>query len=273
MIRCFTTEIEQLAALWRSSAPPTYEWKPDANKPPKEGITGGWFVHNGGIEGYAKPSRFPGPKNPDEIGNPTAAHEKIVSDLAYELRLPVPPVILWDRGEKVAKAPRQCCVSALPFWPAHPWRYVLQTPKAAARWLPVLSSGASAMGVFNSWLGNVDRVNGENLILSEALPDGALGFAYIDFTRTMSLRWREGPPSMQVALDTHFPGSAPLDNEAIRATLSAICNLQEGTIRQIVRGIPEGFLSPRRSACIVDGLLGRREPLVAAVKMKYGVEL
>jgi hypothetical protein len=171
----------------------------------------------------------------------------------------------------IAAQQRHCAVSAVPFWPAHPWSHVVHTPKAAARWLPILVSAASAMAVFDAWIGNADRINGTNLVLSEGLPDGASGFAYLDFTRAMTFNWRDGPPWEKVHLDVHFPGALPIEKEVVRQTLQDIFNLPETTIGAILRGVPAAFLSASRSACILDGLVKRRPSLSEMVEKRHGV--
>src|SRR5690242_14723948 len=61
--------------------------------PVGEGESASINVENqGGLRGIAKPGQ------PKVDGVRRAAHEKIAFDLAHMLELPIPPVVLWDRG-------------------------------------------------------------------------------------------------------------------------------------------------------------------------------
>ena len=46
------------------------------------------------------------------------ANEKIISDLGYELRLSVPPVLLYRRENRLLNEEGRCCVS-LVMYPEH----------------------------------------------------------------------------------------------------------------------------------------------------------
>jgi hypothetical protein len=102
--RRFAAATQAIDQTWSSCDSTNDAWAPT-------GIA--WGTNNGplqvknaaGVVGVQKPGR-------DGVTNPyTAATEKIIADLAHQLKLPVPPVTLWDRGQ-AAGAPRYVAVSA-----------------------------------------------------------------------------------------------------------------------------------------------------------------
>jgi hypothetical protein len=80
-LRQFSVETEALAAVWRHNPMTADAWRPDLYSAEGDGF----LVTSGAARGYAKPFQ----KAPN--GRPYAAHEKIASDLAFDLGLPVPP--------------------------------------------------------------------------------------------------------------------------------------------------------------------------------------
>jgi hypothetical protein len=112
--RRFADATKAIDARWSSCASSGDAWVPtgigwgNTNNRPIQVATAS------GLTGVQKPGHA-APSNPH-----TAATEKIVGDLAHQLRLPVPPVTLWDRGA-VAAAPRFVAVSAWAFTDALTW--------------------------------------------------------------------------------------------------------------------------------------------------------
>lgn len=85
--RGFSAELELLADVWSTSAITTDTWNPTGKR---WGTSSQPFevANQNNIRGVAKP----GAAINDRCLR--AAHEKIVSDLAYVLGLPIPPVVL-----------------------------------------------------------------------------------------------------------------------------------------------------------------------------------
>jgi hypothetical protein len=108
--RGFPPEIETLASAWSAIAVTQEAWKPNGRTFGGESQTIG--VTNGARNDVAKPGRI---LLNDQTRICYAAHEKIVSDLAFHLRLPVPPVVLWERADANATQWRWCSISAWAF--------------------------------------------------------------------------------------------------------------------------------------------------------------
>lgn len=139
--RNFSAEIEALADIWSASVMTTDQWVPTGrawgtNSSPLE------VGNRNNVRGVAKPGRLIGDKCL------RAMHEKIVSDLAYVLGLPVPPVILWDRG--AGHDDRYCAVSAWAFGGANEWPHVKGKLKPVQIEAAKHVAGASAFSIHGS---------------------------------------------------------------------------------------------------------------------------
>jgi hypothetical protein len=108
--RGFSAELESLATQWSATAVATDVWKPNGRTFGGESQTIG--VTNGLRNDVAKPGRA---LQNDQAKICYAAHEKIVSDLAFHLKLPVPPVVLWERSDATKAQWRWCSISAWAF--------------------------------------------------------------------------------------------------------------------------------------------------------------
>jgi hypothetical protein len=177
--RAFSPELETLAASWAGTPLTAEAWK-------DEGFLGGsesnpFKVSSGTLAGIAKPGR----KKPDNICR--AAHEKIASDLAFELRLPVPPVVLWDMGEPAdATRERYVAISAWAFPQPLPWGQgtAILTQQHTADASQVMS----AIQAFETWISAGDRKADHALTYLPA-QDSPLQLAFIDYAYSMSQAW------------------------------------------------------------------------------------
>jgi len=269
--RDFTPDLEQLASRWINIVCTTDAWSPDGPPGSEGGIGAGFYVTNGSVSGFAKPSKAPDPTwGTNHATNPVAAHEKIAADLASKLSLPVPPAVLWDRGIQKNGSPRHCVISALAFKPAFKWSQVMKLPRAGAQMLPAISTAASAMLVYDTWIDNRDRINAGNLIVTRDGSTDVVRCAYIDFAQTMTFGWLDRPvPSLNKVIGPD-PGAISIDRSSLYDTVEKIERLTDQEIEAIVLRVPEGFLTTKRQTLIVEGLASRRDQLRAAMISKYG---
>jgi hypothetical protein len=247
--RAFSAEIESMAQVWSTSAMTTDIWTP----------TGQTFGTNSqpivvtnqnNIRGVAKP----GAPIPDRCLR--AAHEKIVSDLAYVLGLPVPPVILWDRGAGHV-GDRWCAVSAWAFSKAAEWPQV--RAKLSAKQLTEATKIAGAMRAFDTWISAGDRRD-DHVLADDSDAGDALGLAYIDYAFALSFEWC-GVTGAQPEPRPAFPSGIGFDANVCLETSQLIVNIEELTIAEIVNRIPaEYFFDGARDATL-SGLLTRRKSL------------
>jgi hypothetical protein len=241
-IRCFKADVEKEAEGWRKQILSPLAWSSPGNPGEAGGQAQGFFAKCGGLTGFAKPTKQP---NEPAEAPPRAVHEKIASDLAFDLRLPVPPVVLWRRHQEP-----HCAISLVPFQPAHKWQHVEATAAARDRVSAAMSAAASAMSVFDTWLDNRDRHNGGNLLVNEDLTSGSVHWAYIDYANSMTYGWGQGAAPAIAGVVGRYPVQAAADPTAVADTVQAIEALQEDAIRLVATRLSPDFIDVARAATI-----------------------
>lgn len=209
-----------------------------------------------GLRGKAKP----GYVKPDVS---RAAHEKIASDLAAILDLPIPPVTLTeltaDKGLKADPRTKQpgdpfICISAWAFPACDEWRIhagVITEQEKASTIVPL-----SAVWVFDSWISAEDRDYGKHILVS---PSGQapLKIACIDYAFSLSRSWARG--ASPGAAGWHMPFEvAKRDAATVAATASRIAGIKDAVIEEIVNRVGAGWLPEDRRTIILKSLLERR---------------
>ena len=187
-----------------------------------------------------------------------AAHEKIASDLAYILGLPVAPVILWDRGESFARqADRFCAISAWAFSKPLEWQHY--RPSATAEQTALAVKAAGAMQVFDTWVAAVDRKD-DHVLVSDDENKTALSLAYIDYAFALSYEWT-GAAAAQADPRPAWPSGITACPIATNSVVSAIETLDEQAIGDIVKRVPSGYFLGNAQTATIENLLRRREQL------------
>jgi hypothetical protein len=266
-LRAFSPDVEGLATAWRGRCETQEdEWKETSKAGSAGGEASGYFVTSGTVNGYAKPSKI-------DATYPRAAHEKIAADLALELGLPLPPVLLhrWPtvppQGDQ-----RFVAISLMPFLNVHKWQQIETIPALATDMKLELKPVASALVPFDTWLDNGDRPNPGNLIVSKDATDPTkpLRVAYIDYSNSMICEWRSRPFTNIAPRPIYPTDQKDADVTVIEDVLKRIEALDKSTIRGIVERIPDDFAASGVRSQILDGLF-HRQPLVRPVlKAIYG---
>jgi hypothetical protein len=244
--RNFAPEVDQLAGVWSTAAITSDQWVPTGRK---------WGTNSQPFE-VRNQNNLRGVAKPGD-GAPSdkclrAAHEKIVSDLAYTLRLPVPPVTLWDRGDGVAF--RWCAVSAWAFQQPIEWH--IQLPKLTPEQIKLAGSAAGAMRAFDTWVGAQDRKN-DHVLVSDDADKTTVKLAYIDYAFSLSYEWM-GVAGAAGEPRAAFPTGIGIDQAAITATVAAIEALPEPLIAEIVNRVPAGCFIDNARDVIMANLITRR---------------
>lgn len=258
-IRVFPPAVEEIARQWFQSAVADVKW------------TAGGARFSSALKGFeaecenARGVAKPGSKNLDPSHHAAAAHEKICSDLAYMLGLPVPPVTLWHRENPPAGHSRYVAVSAYTFETPYTWQHIGANPAFATHFAAALGGSASAMAPFDTWVGNLDRVNPENLVVNAR---GTREGAYIDFANSLSLVWKRDGYQLIVPVSCYPAGVTP-DLETMAGIIRKIQQLPELRIREIIDRIPMAFLDAPSRDLIVEGLLYRRAHLRKHLEQHY----
>jgi hypothetical protein len=250
LCRRFSPEIEALASIWSTSALTTNVWRSTgrtwpSNSRPIE------VVNENNLRGVAKP----GAALPDRCLR--AAHEKIASDLAYLLGLPVPPVILWDRGESHI-GDRNCAISALAFPKFTEWQVALPTLTAQQKEWAKFSAGA--MRAFDTWIAASDR-KGSHVLVQDDGDQTKLALAQIDYAFALSFETEIGRQPKQPDPRPPFPDQVGFDASAGARIVEAILAIEDRQIAEIVNRIPAGYFIENAKDVIISSLFRRRNEL------------
>jgi hypothetical protein len=270
----------QIAAEWHEAVFIPYAWRKCANQAgvvgslaPGEG--GGFFVEcdRVGRRAYLKPTRTD--PNPSRA---RAAREKIAADLAYELGVPVPPVVLGERHEHGSDE-RYVSVSLVMYPRQWSWRQtkgLIPDAGEAGRLVRAALPLSAARGlVFDAWLDQTDHADGHdhNIVFGydpAAIENNCLIF--LDYA--MSLGWggrwaKEGykhtdPPPFPPFLSNF------LDKSVLADTIEAIERFPTQRIEHLVSRIPDTHLAQQERPMIIDGLNHRRSTVRTILKSYLG---
>jgi hypothetical protein len=245
--RRFSKEIEALASIWSNSVMTTDTWRAsgrtwNTNSRPLE------VVNQNNLRGVAKP----GATITDRCLR--AAHEKIVSDLAYLLGLPVPPVILWDRGEAHV-GDRNCAISAIAFTKDAEWQSAFPTLTPQQKeWAKCC---AGAMRAFDTWIAASDR-KGSHVLVEDDGDHSKLALAQIDYAFALSYELGIGPGAKGADPRQAFPDQVGFDATAGSQVVEAILSLEDRQIAHIVNRVPAEYFGGDARNIIISALLSRR---------------
>lgn len=247
--RDFASEIEKVADLWFANPVTTDTWQATGKTWGSESQP--YEVSNqNNLRGVAKP----GLNRPVDITR-RAANEKIASDLAYLLNLPLPPIVLWDRGDGVNE--RYASISAWAFENAIEWPHA--RAGLSKQQLKIASRAAGAMQLFDTWVAAQDRKD-EHLLVRDDADASRLGLAYIDYAYAVSYEWSQSQTPAP-GLRPSSPSCVVADADAAKELLTRVQAIEEHAIKDIVNRIPSACFSDDGKIATLDGLLRRRDAL------------
>jgi len=204
--------------------------------------------------------------------HPRAAYEKIAADIASELGLRVPPVLLYRRNNCPAGQEPRACVSLVTHEEYWEWQQVLSLGPGVARAL-AQAEVARSCGIIglDTLIGNTDRDNARNAIFGftkSAQADSS--FFFLDHANSMNFgdRWKDRqwkavtvPNMPQLLKDS-------VDKQILSETIKKIEGLPTNCIEDIVRRVPADYMSETHKDIVLNGLVERktlvREPLAVA---------
>jgi hypothetical protein len=245
--------------MWARTAIEERAWKVGEDAPIGESEP--FYVQSGSLSGVAKP------REAKRVW-PRAAIEKICSDLAYELKLPVPPVTLWRASKKLKLPVSLLAVSLIPFDSATAWGAIEEDPDYVEHLLPHLRAPSSALVAFDTWVGNRDRKNVGNLLFSEE-ESGVVRVAYIDFSESLFFSASSSSPD-NIGPVRAYPDASQLDVQVLESTIGAIERLPSSIIKEIVIRVPDDFLAATQKQRILGGLLKRQSTLRSSLVTFFG---
>lgn len=273
---------KEIAAEWRGLIDPPYRWRKCANQAGaladyREGEGGGFFVESDRLEGrraYLKP------RQPDAARVfCRAAREKIASDLAAEVGVCVPPVVLAQRFDAVGEE-NYVCVSLVMYPRQWSWgqvrglladRGTSNIGRSLAGWVP--KSAAHGLA-FDTWLGQTDHADHPHNVIFGLDPNDETdqAFVFLDYAMAMGVKdaWEnQGYLACSVA---PFPPYMidNLDSKALAETINVIENVTDSRIWDLVTRVPASYLPAEKGATIADGLIARRLLLRSALAPQLG---
>ena len=223
------------------------------------GASGSYPVKVEGRTGWVKPA------NTDAANAGTAAHEKIVADLAYALGFPVAPAML-TRGTKDKKFSGNPVplptVAVISF-------DVLSQPKAWAgisanltdKHKAALAPQLSALLALNCWVDDHDHAWNEGNALFEINDDGTAQAVFFDYAWSLSHQWK--PPADPP--DRGWKGrNGPYtltENAHIIAAVEQIEQLAVKELEYTISRIPPDCLPADVGKALIAALVERRKML------------
>lgn len=262
------TTLGSVKKKWRAVTFTKRKWvaSSDRGMGPKPGEAGGYLV---------QARRFPfsawlKPFNENRPDHPRGANEKIASDLACELGLWVPPVLLYRVPEDVTQPEHRCCVSLLAF--DEMARFDVAEKALAGneleRFEKALQHGSGILA-FDTWIDNCDRKNGGNTVVGEE--PGHFIINYIDHSNAFNHGGRWSNERWQtVRAARQLPRQAKVfDQKIVMRMVNRIERLSASKITGIVDRIPDDYMDSEHRSVVVDGLLGRRSLVREAVEQHF----
>jgi hypothetical protein len=253
--RCFAPADEEIAHRWSSETATADLWT--LGPAIGTGEAGSFHITSAeGRRGACKPAF-------GANSVPRAAHEKIAADLAFQVKLSVPPCSLW-------REPHSGSLYSISNWAfpqAMMWRDV--APKLSATFKKNAAPPFSAARVFHTWIADTDHNgNDGNVIVDVTKGEDFPGIAFIDHAYSMSIGPDFATAPVQ-PLGFHYIPQDHFDADATAKMVRYINDLEATMIESIVRRLPLEFLPPDRAEVIIKGLLKRRPELAGA----FGVVL
>lgn len=250
--------VEDIAEHWRRSPHTNLNWSEENDRAQgmNPGEAGGYVVRAPRLSypAYLKPTK------PCPTDRPRAAYEKIASDLAHELQLPVPPVQLYERPDQPDGEEDRCCVSLIMYNEVHNLGQVNRLPNPLAAEIDQALTEGSGIAAFDAWIGNQDRSNRKNTLIGVD-ENEELHAVFIDHANAFNMRgaWEDG--AWDDVSVSRMPGRLQdaIDWEATLGTVERIEALSAEVITEVVERIPADYMADSHRDVVCEGLLARRE--------------
>lgn len=268
---------------WRDHAESPWPWRADGTPnqaggqpAPQAGEAGGFFVRCdalGGCRAYLKPMRIG-----HSPAHARAAREKIVSDVAHDLGILVPPVLLTERTSCPAGQERFVCVSRVMYPRQFPWhqikRFVVDhnlDPRVNQILMAAMPRAAAGGMALDAWVSQPDHNDHPHNIIFGYTPSATSTgeFIFLDFAWSLGYPVRPSDPACpnswekglwKNTVEPPFPPHMKryIDPVVLDELVTKIEAFPEAALDKIVNRIPDEYLDPAQRALILEGLIGRR---------------
>jgi hypothetical protein len=258
-----------IARVWRGLPVSADDWERDGTQVARPGEAGGFWMKctQTGRFAWAKPAT-------NDPGQPRAAREKIASDLAHELGLSVPPVLLHRLpSPNDSSAILPICLSLACYPKQHQLGDLFDCSREDGGTKPALHqffgnfASLSEIAAFDAWLANEDRGEQNILLGYEERPGAAGELLFVDFA--YSMRW-DSTTLNTFGLHVNRPFYRNyIKREATVQAAEKISKLPDEEIHAIVDRIPNDFIAEGARRLLVEGVISRKNLLCGAFTSWY----
>ena len=198
----------------------------------------------------------------DEPSRCRAAKEKIASDLAHELGVSVPPVLLheWDYGTGLIPV----CLSRVCYRSQYHLVDLLDSRREdgglKGPMFQLIARMLKSPGfiAFDAWLANTDRANDGNVMVGFETDGEDVGeLLFIDFSNAMM--WSRADLAAFQKVSVLPVLQRMTDADANRHIAERIRDLPVATVEVVLHRIPEPFLRPVDRDLLLEGLIARKQ--------------
>jgi hypothetical protein len=251
MFRNFPPHIEALANETDSIPFVQETWTVTGQHTPTANAAVPVVLDNSGRRAFAKPGR---PCDRDCI---FAAHEKISSDLARKLVLPIPPVHL-ARPAPALGFPNVVAMSYVPF--PQPRRWSERVGLLTDGQVVALRPAAAAMRVFHTWIVDQDHAGNDGNVIIDVLsgPPPQPAIAFIDHSYSMTYGWQPGQQQPMQPAPIFHDSFMPIDNDATREAIDRINALNDDWICSTIDRVSDDAMPPALRAALAQFLCERK---------------
>ena len=201
---------------------------------------------------WAKPARIA----PDNLN--CVVNEKIASDLAFSLGLPVAPVQIIKRCT-VPDFPPVVALSYSALPQPRQWGQVSVTHSQRKS----LASVLGAMFAFHAWIDDHDHNWNDGNALLETSNDGSIRAVFIDYSFSLTRRWNPPAPAPDGRWGQRSGPYLNLDQDAAIATVEAIRQVALSELEDTIAHVPRDCLSEANASALAKGLHERGSTLRA----------
>jgi len=257
---------EHLASIckeWRRQLFTDREWVRTEEKPISPGEAGGYRVASAEFpfSAYLKPLRV------CELHEPRAANEKIVADIASDLKLSVPPVLLYRRQNQPSNEEVRCCISLVVYPEHHEWGQIWNLslfPQSVQLLVRDALSSYSKTFALDLLIGQTDRNNQRNVVLgADAASPPNTEFLFLDHAMSLNYgnRWDNmGWKKVEMVPIPDILKSS-LRKDLVLDGADQLADLADAHVQDIVERIPEDYMASAHRAAVIAGLNGRKHLL------------
>jgi hypothetical protein len=201
-----------------------------------------------------------------------AAREKIVSDLAHDLSLPVPPAQLAIRRDAADGCPKHVVVSLVMYpvqWPWEQVRYLQVDDSPQGLALAKVLGDCAGMLAFDTWVDQEDHADHPSNVVwgYDTARPGVSELIFLDYARALGFNGKWEAEGWKTVAAAPFPRllKDTLVPAALQAVVDKIEKFPDDRIIEIVSRIPDVFMHPKQRELVAGALVYRKGLVRSAI--------